>query len=279
MEIKIQKLSFSYNRQSNLILDDINIKILSDRITGIIGNNASGKSTLLKLISASLMPNKGKVIIDNTILSRRSDIEAIEILRRKVGYLPQTLEDSICSDTVKNEILSYLEELDADLTDIDNRIKEVFNVLGLDENYIDEYYYLLSRGEKRKVAIASILIYNPSIIVLDEPTIGLDNNSKKSLINYLTKIKKLQSKIIVIASNDIDFINRISDDIVVLKEGKVIKSEKKDEIFRNVNFFEEHNIVLPQITEFEDIVLREKGIRLGHRDDINDLIKDILRKC
>jgi energy-coupling factor transport system ATP-binding protein len=127
--------------------------------------------------------------------------------------------------------------------------------------------------------IASILICNPEIIILDEPTVGLDNTSKKNLINYLTKLKKLQNKTIVIASNDIDFINKISDDVIALENGKVIKSEKKSEIFRDVNFFDKHHISVPQIIKFEDIVLKEKGILLGYRDDVNDLVKDILRKC
>lgn len=279
MGIKVQKASFSYNRQSNLVLDEINLKILDDRITGIIGNNASGKSTLLKLMSGLILPTKGKVVIEDMILSRKSNLSEIESIKNKAGYLPQILEESISNETVKNEILAQLEELNVDFTDIDNRIKEVFNVLGLQEQYLDEYMYLLSNGEQRKVAIACILIYNPSIIILDEPTIGLDCNSKKSLINYLTKIKKLQNKTIVIASNDIDFINRISDDVVVLETGKVIKSENKNEIFRDVKFFEQHNMSVPQIVAFEDLVLNEKGIRLGYRDDISDLVKDILRKC
>lgn len=279
MGIKVQKASFSYNRQSNLVLDEINLKILDDRITGIIGNNASGKSTLLKLMSGLILPTKGKVVIEDMILSRKSNLSEIESIKNKTGYLPQILEESISNETVKNEILAQLEELNVDFTDIDNRIKEVFNVLGLQEQYLDEYMYLLSNGEQRKVAIACILIYNPSIIILDEPTIGLDCNSKKSLINYLTKIKKLQNKTIVIASNDIDFINRISDDVVVLETGKVIKSENKNEIFRDVKFFEQHNMSVPQIVAFEDLVLNEKGIRLGYRDDISDLVKDILRKC
>lgn len=279
MEIKVQKASFAYGRQSSLALDEINLKILDDRITGIIGNNASGKSTLLKLMSGLILPTKGKVVIEDMILSRKSNLSEIELFKSKVGYLPQILEESISNETVKDELLAQLEELSVDFTDIDNLIKQVFNVLGLQEQCLDEYMYLLSNGERRKVAIACILIYNPSIIILDEPTIGLDCNSKKSLINYLTKIKKLQNKTIVIASNDIDFINRISDDVVILEAGKVIKSENKNEIFRDVKFFEQHNMSVPQIISFEDIVLNEKGIRLGYRDDINDLVKDILRKC
>lgn len=279
MEIKFQKVSFSYNRQENLIMDDISLKILDNRVTGIIGANGSGKTTLLKLISGEILPNKGKIVINDNILTRKMDYNTILNIKKLNGYLPQNMEETISSYTVKEEIISYLEEQSIDKRDIENQISNIFISLGIDLNLLSRQLYLLSDGERRKIMVASILVRNPEIIILDEPTVGLDNNGKKKLINYLTKLKKLQNKTIIISSNDIDFINKISDDVIVLEKGKVIKSEKKSEIFRDVKFFDAHCIAVPQIIKFEDIVLQEKGILLGYRDDVNDLVKDILRKC
>lgn len=278
MEVKVQKVNFAYSRQIGPVLNDINLKISEHKITGIIGNNASGKSTLLKLISGKLLPNKGKIILGNDIISRKCSVEEIKRINQIVGYLPQILDDNLSSNTIRDELMSYLENLNMDLNEIDNRIAEIFPILGLEPSCLDNYADLFSEGERRRIAIGCILIYNPRVIVLDEPTVGLDSTSKKSLINYLTKIKKLQEKTIIIASNDVDFINKIADNIVVLEDGKVIKSDNKSEIFRDVNFFDSHDIAIPRIIDFEDTVLKEKGIRLGYRDDINDLVKDILRK-
>ena len=279
MEVKIQKVSFSYDRHSNVIIDEVSIKILSNQVTGIIGNNGSGKSTLLGLLSGNHIPNKGKILIDDIVLSKKNFSEASKMITKKVGYLPQVIVECFSNKLLKDEIIDNLEELDMDLTNIDNKIVEVFNLLGLEESLLNQHSYLLSNGERRKVAIACILIYNPDVIILDEPITCLDSNSTKRLINYLTKIKKIQNKTIIVVSNNIDFINKISDSIIAIENGKVIKSEKNIDFFKDVKFLYEHKLPIPQIIEFESIVLNQKGIRLGFRDDINDLVKDVLRKC
>lgn len=269
MEIKIQKVSFKYQRSYPVSIDDISIKFQNGAITSIIGNNGCGKSTLLNLISGVVRPSKGKIFINDLVFTRRSSFEEQNKIMSEVGYLPQILNDKVSSKTVLDELNSNDME----------KIKEIFNLLNISFDILDEEYSFLNNVMKRKVALSKILIYNPNIILLDEPIIGFDNNTKKALINYLIKLKKIENKIVIIASNDIDFINRVSDDIIVLENGKVIKSEKKGEIFRDVNFFYTHNISIPKIIELENLVLQEKGIRLGYRDEINDLIKDILRKC
>lgn len=278
MEIRVQKVNFSYNRQSSLILEDVNVKIHENKINGVIGNNGSGKTTLLHLLGSKYIPNKGKILFDKLVLSRRSSQDVINDIQTNIGYLPQNLDDSISSGIVRDEIISYLDDKGDNLENIDMRINEIFACLGISNDYLNEYLYLLSSGTRRQVALASVLIYNPSVIILDEPTIGLDNTARKNLINYLTRLKKISNKTIIIASNDIDFINKISDEIIILKDGKVIKSENKTDIFKDVNFFVNHDLSIPQIIEFENIVLQEKNIRLGVRDELNDLVKDILRK-
>ena len=269
MDVKFQKVGYRYQRSCPSFLDDISLKFQEGTINSIIGNNGCGKSTILKLISGVLKPSKGKIFINDIVYTSRSNFQDVDNIMMEVGYLPQILSDKVNCKTVLEEINSK---------DIE-KIEEIFKLLNIPSNILSEEYSFLNNMMKRKVALSKLLIYNPNIIVLDEPTTGMDNNTKKSLINYLIKLKKIENKIIIIASNDIDFINRISDNVIVLENGKVIKSEKKSEIFRDVNFFYTHNLSIPKIIEFENLVLQEKGIRLGYRDEINDLIKDILRKC
>ena len=267
MEIKCQKIGFRYQRNCPNVLNEINLKFSSGTINSIIGTNGSGKSTLLNLICGYLRPTKGKVIFDDIVYSRRSsEIETV-FLMKKIGYLPQTINNKVSSKTVLEELNIKKEE-----------VEDIFKILNISLSVLDEEYAFLNNCLKRKVALSKILIYNPNIIVLDEPTAGLDNITKKSLINYLIKLKRMDNKIIIIASNDIDFVNRVSDNVIILEKGNVIKSENKSDVFRDVNFFDIHKISVPKIIEFEDFVLKEKNIRLGYRDEINDLIKDILRK-
>ena len=206
MEIKTQKVSFSYDRHDKVAIDEVSLKVLSNQVTGIIGNNGSGKSTLLYLLSGNCIPKKGKVFIGDIILSKKNYFEVVGLIKEKVGYLPQVLSDCLSNKILRDEIVDNLEELDIDLTNIDDKIKEFFALLELDVSLLSQYSYLLSNGERRKIAIVQILIHNPDIIILDEPTASLDSNSIKRLINYLTKLKKLQNKTIIVASNDVDFI-------------------------------------------------------------------------
>lgn len=278
MEVRFKNTCFSHSYSGNLVLDNINLKIDTNKVTGIIGNMGSGKTTMVELILANKIPTKGKVIVGDITVSKRMKVADLNRLKSYVGYLPQEIEEPICCSDVKSQIKSQLEMLNLNIDDFDNRIIETLKMFGLDTSYLVRDPFTLSSGEMRKVALSTILIYNPSIIILDDPTIGLDMISKRNLINILTRMKKKEDKTIIVISSDIDFINKISDDVVVLKDGKVIKSENKREIFRDVDFFIENGMTVPKIIEFEDLVLREKGIRLGFRDEINDLVKDILRK-
>ncbi len=275
MEIKVQKVNHSYSRQEELILEDINLKLESNKVTGIIGNNGSGKSTLLNLLACNILPNKGKVMFDATSYSRRCDYETIIKLKSNIGYLPQIIDEPIFTGVVRDEIIGQLREKNINITE--DKIIDIFKQLGIDIKFLDEYYYLLSDGLKRQIMLASIFLNDPTIIILDEPSTYLDNSAKKNLINYLIKIKKLENKLIILASNDIDFINRISDKVIILKNKKVIKFENKNDLFKDVNFFVDNKLPIPQIVEFEFLAHSQKGVYLGYRDDINDLVKDILR--
>lgn len=275
MEIKLQNIDFSYNRNDNKILDAINLKIKSGKVTGIIGNVASGKSTLLALIAGNLIPSKGKIVFDNVIISKRKMSELSKI-KLNIGYLSQYPEEMYLFDTVRDDFCAYLESYDINFK-IEGRIVEVLHQLNLNIDLLDQNPFVLSSGELRMISVARLLIPNPEIIILDEPTVGLDSVGKQILVNLLTKIKKVYNKTIIIASHDIEFMNKVADEVVVLKEGKVIRSENTSEVFQDTKFLLDNELVMPQIALFRDIVFKQKGIRLMYRTEINDLVKDILR--
>ena len=127
------------------------------------------------------------------------------------------------------------------------------------------------------MAIASILIVNPKIIVFDEPTIGLDYESKKNFIKLIRMLKNRYNKTIIIISHDIDFIHNISDYVILLDKGKLILTGNKYDILGNPDVLKEYNLPIPKVVEFSYKVLKNKGIKMGYRDDVNDLLKDIYR--
>lgn len=277
MEIKFQNVDFSYKRNSNKILNNINLTIEPSKVTGIIGPSGSGKTTLIEMINSLKVPTKGKIIVGDIIISPRKKIKDIKKFRMNIGLVFQFAEEQFFCDTVEKEIAFALEQFNYNSEEISENIRRTMKIVELDESFLKRDPFSLSNGEMRKVALASVLAYDPTILILDEPTIGLDMVSKKNLINILTTIKIKYNKTIIVVSHDINFINRISDNIVILKDGNLVTNGNKFEILKNEDLLKENNLIMPKIIEFENYVLEEKKIKLGYRDDINDLVKDILR--
>lgn len=280
MEIRYDNVSYVYNPKTALkkvALKDINLTIQDGKINALIGTSGSGKTTLVELLNSILVPTKGKVIVDKDIISEKSQIKNINTLRRKVGIVFQFPEEQFFNLTVKKELEFGLLSFNYRTNEIDKRVSDALKMVGLDDSYLDRDPFKLSNGEQRKVAIASILIVNPKIIVFDEPTIGLDYESKKNFIKLIRMLKNRYNKTIIIISHDIDFIHNISDYVILLDKGNLILTGNKYDILGNPDVLKEYNLPIPKVVEFSYKVLKNKGIKMGYRDDVNDLLKDIYR--
>ncbi len=280
MEIRYDNVSYVYNPKTALkkvALKDINLTIQDSKINAVIGTSGSGKTTLVELLNSLLVPTKGKVIVDKDIISEKSQIKNINTLRRKVGIVFQFPEEQFFNLTVKKELEFGLLSFNYRTNEIDKRVSDALKMVGLDDSYLDRDPFKLSNGEQRKVAIASILIVNPKIIVFDEPTIGLDYESKKNFIKLIRMLKNRYNKTIIVISHDIDFIHNISDYVILLDKGNVILTGNKYDILGNPDVLKEYNLPVPKVVEFSYKVLKNKGIKMGYRDDVNDLLKDIYR--
>ncbi len=280
MEIRYDNVSYVYNPKTALkkvALKDINLTIQDSKINAVIGTSGSGKTTLVELLNSLLVPTKGKVIVDKDIISEKSQIKNINTLRRKVGIVFQFPEEQFFNLTVKKELEFGLLSFNYRTNEIDKRVSDALKMVGLDDSYLDRDPFKLSNGEQRKVAIASILIVNPKIIIFDEPTIGLDYESKKNFIKLIRMLKNRYNKTIIIISHDIDFIHNISDYVILLDKGKLILTGNKYDILGNPDVLKEYNLPVPKVVEFSYKVLKNKGIKMGYRDDVNDLLKDIYR--
>lgn len=277
MEIKFNDVSFSYNEKGKKeALRDININIKKGKINGIIGRSGSGKTTLAELINALLIPTKGNIQVEKFIIEKGKKIININTLRSSVGLIFQFPEEQFFNLKVKDEIKFGMNYFNIKTKEIDKRCIDALKLVGLDETYLERETFKLSSGEMRKVAIASILAFNPKVVILDEPTIGLDSSSKKNLISLIRKLKTRYHKTIIIITHDVDLLHQISDYVFVLDNGKVVLEGNKYEVFTN-DEITKYGLNPPKIIEFEKLVQNKKGIKLGYRDEINDLIKDIYR--
>lgn len=266
MEIEIRDLSFKYP-ESDYVLKNINLVIKSNIITGIIGTNGSGKTTLVDLIDGLLKPSIGLIKYNNQDKINNKDI----------GYVFQNPKNQFFSKTVEEELKlgAIINNYKIDV--LEKRIIDVLKIVKLDKNILNKNPLTLSNSEAKKVALASILMYNPKLIILDEPTLNLDDESKKDFIKLIKMLKNRYNKTIIIISHDIDLLHKIVDNIIVLHEGKIVLEGNKYDVFKDSKTLKKYGLLPPKVIMFSNKVLNKKGIKLGYRDEINDLIKDIYR--
>ena len=278
MEVKFNHVFYVYNEKtplSKIVLGNINTTFKEGKITSIMGKSGSGKTTLIELINALIIPSKGNIQVGSRVISKTRKIKNINNLRYKIGLVFQVPEEQFFCKTVKEEIEFGMKYFNKSVKSIQKHISDALIMMELDDSYLNRNPFTLSSGEMRKVAIASVLAFNPKVIILDEPTIGLDNKSKENLIKIIKLLKNRYKKTIIVVSNDADLLLKISDHVILLDKGKIVLEGNKYDVFKQD--IEKYSLKRPKIIEFEQFVLEKKGIKIGYRDDINDLMKDVYR--
>lgn len=278
MEIKFENVSYSYLNGTILQVDalkDINTTIIPNKINAIIGPSGSGKSTMIELINGLKLPTKGTVYVGKHKLRNNIRIVNANKLRFSIGVVFQNPEDQFFQKTVKKEIEFGMKYFGYKIDKIEERINNALKMVGLDDSYLSRNPFELSGGEKRKVAIASVLAFNPEVIIFDEPTNGLDSTSKESLIKLMDLLKTKYNKTIIVVSHDVDTLYRFVDNVIILSNGKLLIEGNKFEVFQNVDFLTNNGVKVPQIVEFIHKVKLKTGKDLGNIDDVNVLIKEI----
>lgn len=276
MEVIFKDVSFSYNykmENEKVALKNINLCFESNLIHGIIGPIGSGKSTMLELMNGISLPAKGEIIIGKYNLNKKNF--NFNKFRYDVGLVYQFPEKQFFCNTVGEEVAFAEKIFSPKNKNIKSKVIKVLKMVGLDESYISRSPFSLNGGEKRRVAIASVLISNPKLLIMDEPTIGLDNNSKKRLMRMLKKLKTMYSKTIIIVTHDVDMLYEIVDNVVVLNKGEVVVEGNKLNVFANVELLEKNKAPVPNVVKVEKMIYDKTGIDLGYLPDMNSLVRAI----
>ena len=280
MAVSLKEVSFNYLNKTPFkkeVLKNINLDIMDNKITAIMGPNGSGKTTLVEILCGLMPPTEGTVTVDEHVMLANKKLRKSEQLHSNIGIVFQFPEEQFFEPTVYKEIAFGMKQFNYKTKNKKKRIIDSLLLVGLNIGYLYKNPFHLSNSEKRKVAIASILSYNPKIIILDEPTIGLDDKSKKMLMHLLIKLKENYGKTIIVISHDIDLIYRYADNIILMKDGHIVKEGNKYQVFDNVDYLKSIGIEVPRIVEFTELVSKEKGIKLGNYDDVKDLMKAVYR--
>jgi len=257
--MEIKNLSYTYP-DGTKVFNNLNLDIEDEKITVLMGESGSGKSTLLSLINNDISPVDGSIDVNSNI-----------------GLMLGNPNEQFISKTVKEELEYQLESHNYRLNEKSKRIKQALIMVGLKStDDIKDIKELTSR-EKRLVSLASVLIVNPKVILLDNLTVSLNDEDKSRIIRLVKMLKNRYHRTIVIATNDTDSGLKLADNIVILKEGVVVSKGDKYSVFKDAKRTKKNMVLEPNTIAFENKVLDKKKVKLGYRDDINDLIKDIYR--
>lgn len=240
--IEAKGVYFSY-RNGVEALKDVSVTIKDGEFVAIMGQNGAGKTTLVKHFNGLLKPTKGQVLVNNVDVSKVS----IATLSKNVGFVFQNPDHQLFSETVEEEISFALRNFGFEENTVGNRVTWALNLLGLTQ-YRKTSPFMLSGGERKRVALASVLAWNPEMLILDEPTIGQDYQQKEKLRQFVLQMRT-QKKTVIIVTHDVEFVAECDPRILLMREGKIIADGEAKTILTKPEILEQASIVPPQIAQ------------------------------
>ena len=252
MGIALENVSFTYQEGTPLAsaaLSDVSLTIEDGSYTALIGHTGSGKSTILQLLNGLLVPSQGSVRVFDTLITSTSKNKDIRQIRKQVGLVFQFAENQIFEETVLKDVAFGPQNFGVSEEDAEQIAREKLALVGIDESLLNRSPFELSGGQMRRVAIAGILAMEPAVLVLDEPTAGLDPLGRKELMNLFRKLHQ-SGMTIVLVTHLMDDVAEYANQVYVMEKGRLVKGGKPSDIFQDVVFMEEVQLGVPKITAF-----------------------------
>ncbi|MEG0308301.1 MAG: energy-coupling factor transporter ATPase [Clostridium sp.] len=250
MSIKIENLTHVYMPRTpfeKIALSDVSININDGEFVALIGHTGSGKSTLIQHMNGLLKPNSGKIIVDGVDIT--SDGVKLADIRKKVGLVFQYAEYQLFEETIEKDIMFGPKNLGLTDEEAIERAKRAMEMVGLDyETYKNKSPFDLSGGQKRRVAIAGVVAMEPKVLILDEPTAGLDPKGRDEILSELYKLHEDYNITVILVSHSMEDVAKVADRILVMDNGKCVLDGAPNQIFREVETLEEVGLAVPQVT-------------------------------
>ncbi len=262
MSITYENVNYTYGKGTPFekkALDNISFTIEDGEFVGLIGHTGSGKSTLIQLMNGLLRPESGRIIINDQIITE-SKIDTIK-LRSTVGIVFQYPEYQLFEETVRRDIAYGPLNLGMKQDEIDDVISEVIKSVGLDEDILDKSPFELSGGQKRRVAIAGVLAMKPKILILDEPTAGLDPAGRNDILRCISNLHEKHNITVILVSHSMEDIANNVQRILILSDANLIAFDTVANVFKNSYELKKIGLNVPQVTRVANH-LKEKGIFL-----------------
>ena len=250
MSIEVRNLTHIYkdgSLEEKVAVDNVSFSIKNGEFVAIIGHTGSGKSTLIQHLNGLEKATSGSIII-NDIDITKPKVNLIDI-RKQVGIVFQYPEYQLFEETVEKDISYGPKNLNLPEEEVNNRVREAMQMVGLDyEKYKDKSPFELSGGQKRRVAIAGVLAMNPNILILDEPTAGLDPKGRDFILDKIKNLHKNYNMTIIIVSHSMEDVANIAERVIVMNDGSIAIDDKVSNVFKRVEELEAMGLAVPQVT-------------------------------
>lgn len=265
MDITIEKLEHRYQIRSpfeRLALYNVNADIKSGSYTAIIGHTGSGKSTILQHLNGLLQPTSGSITIGDRTISSKQKEKNLKPLRKNVGVVFQFPEHQLFEETVEKDICFGPLNFGVPLEEAKERAKQTIKMVGLSEEYLSKSPFDLSGGQMRRVAIAGILAMNPQVLVLDEPTAGLDPRGRFEIMEMFYKLHKDRGLTTILVTHSMEDASRYADQILVMEKGTIKFQGNPDEIFSNPEQVLQLGLDVPEAVRLKGLLEKKLGIEI-----------------
>ncbi|NQK94115.1 energy-coupling factor transporter ATPase [Streptococcus suis] len=252
MGIHLQEVSYTYQAGTPFegrALFGVDLEIVDGSYTALIGHTGSGKSTILQLLNGLNIPTSGSVIVDDMVINATSDKKGIKQVRKKVGLVFQFPESQVFDETVLKDVAFGPQNFGISQEEAEKIAREKLALVGISEELFERSPFELSGGQMRRVAIAGILAMEPNVLVLDEPTAGLDPAGRQELMDIFRQLHA-NGMTIVLVTHLMDDVVNYADWVYVMEKGKLIRSGKPRDVFQEVEFLETIQLGVPKITKF-----------------------------
>ena len=272
MKIEVNNVSYSYDNKT-LAVNDATTSINEGEFVAIVGHTGSGKSTFIQNLNALLIPTLGEVKVDEFVITKKLKIKNIKELRKKIGIVFQFPEYQLFEETVKKDILFGPKNFNMDPKEMDSIVSKVLDTVGLNDSFLEKSPFELSGGEKRKVAIAGILAFNPDVLIVDEPTAGLDPNASIMMMDLFKKLNE-QGKTIILVTHNMDHVLQYASRVIVFNNAKIMYDDKPLTLFKDLNLVKRLELDVPNIINLVNITAKKyPSIKNYSIKDIDDYIK------
>ncbi len=277
--IETENLTYVYGEGTpfrKVALDNVNLSVEEGELVGVIGHTGSGKSTLIEHFNALLRPTSGNVFIDGERINW-DEKKTLRDIRFKVGLVFQYPEYQLFEDTVYKDIAFGPKNMELDENEIDRRVRETARLVGISEDMLTKSPFDLSGGQKRRVAIAGVMAMEPKVLILDEPTAGLDPKGRETILEMIHHYHREKKNTVMLVSHSMEDVAKIAKKILVMNDGRLFCYDDTKKVFERADELNAMGLSVPQITRVFNR-LKEKGINITEDVYTVDFGKKLVEK-